>query len=91
MKYEVKYTNKFKKELKLAKKQNKNIDLLFAIIKKLGNGEKLDPKYKDHPLTNYGNVRDCHIEPDWVLLYEYVDDVLVLLLHRIGSHSNLKI
>lgn len=91
MKYTVKFTNRFKKELKLAAKQNKNIDLLFAIIKKLGNGEKLEPKYKDHPLTNNGNVRDCHIEPDWILLYEYVDDILVLLLHRIGSHSNLNL
>jgi mRNA interferase YafQ len=91
MKFDVVLTNKFKKDLKLAKKQNRNVKLLYDIIEKLSNGEKLDPKYKDHPLTNYGNVRDCHIEPDWVLLYEYVDDVLVLLLHRIGSHSNLKI
>ncbi len=78
MKYTVKYTNRFKKDLKLASKQNKNIDLLFAVIKKLGNGEKLETKFRDHPLTNNGNLRDCHIEPDWVLLYEYVDDVLVL-------------
>ena len=91
MKFDVVLTNKFKKDLKLAKKQNRNVKLLYDIIEKLSNGEKLDPKYKDHPLTNYENVRDCHIEPDWVLLYEYVDDVLVLLLHRIGSHSNLKI
>ena len=91
MKFDVVLTNKFKKDLKLAKKQNRNVKLLYDIIEKLSNGEKLDPKYKDHPLTNYGNVRDCHIEPVWVLLYEYVDDVLVLLLHRIGSHSNLKI
>lgn len=91
MKYTVKYTNKFKKDLKLATRQNKNIDLLFAVIKKLANGEKLEPKYKDHLLTNNGNLRDCHIEPDWVLLYEYVEDVLVLLLQRIGSHSDLKL
>ena len=56
MKYTVKYTNKFKKDLKLATRQNKNIDLLFAVIKKLANGEKLEPKYKDHLLTNNGNL-----------------------------------
>lgn len=92
MKYTIKFTNRFKKDLKSAKKQNKNLNLLFEIIEKLANGETLAPKHKDHPLINYkGNVRDCHIENDWVLLYEYYNDVLVLLLHRIGSHSELNL
>lgn len=91
MKYTIKFTSQFKKDLKLAKKQNRNIDELFAIIEKLANGEKLKEKYKDHALHNMGGVRDCHIQPDWVLLYEYIEDVLVLVLHRIGSHSHLSI
>ena len=80
-----------KRNVKAIIKRGKDIEKLISVLDTLSKGELLDPKYKDHPLSNYGNVRDCHIEPDWVLLYEYVDDILVLLLHRIGSHSNLKI
>lgn len=89
MKYTVKFTTSFKKDLKLAKKQGKNIDELFRVVEHLANGEQLEAKYRDHQLNNLGGVRDCHIQPDWVLLYEYIEDVLVLLLHRIGSHSHL--
>ena len=89
MKYTVKFTTRFKKDLKLAKKQGKDIDELFRVVEHLANGEKLEAKYRDHQLNNLGGVRDCHIQPDWVLLYEYIDDVLVLLLHRIGNHSHL--
>ncbi len=89
MKYTVKFTTQFKKDVKLAKKQVKNLDDLFRVIEQLANGQILEAKYRDHVLNNMGGVRDCHVRPDWVLLYEYVDDVLVLLLHRIGSHSQL--
>lgn len=79
-----------KKDLKLAKKQNKNTDKLFEVIEKLANGEPLESKYRDHDLTgNYKGCRECHIEPDWLLIYEIVDDVLVLMLYRLGSHSDL--
>ncbi|MDO4241335.1 MAG: type II toxin-antitoxin system YafQ family toxin [Microbacteriaceae bacterium] len=88
--YEVKTTSKFRKELKLAEKQNKDLDKLFAVVEILARGETLDPKYKDHPLSgNFKGTRECHIEPDWLLIYEYQDDVLVLILHRVGSHSQL--
>ena len=90
MKYEIKITNQFKKDLKLAKRQGKDADKLFAVIEKLANGEVLDAKYRDHDLSgNYQGCRECHIEPDWLLIYEIFDDVLVLLLNRIGSHSEL--
>lgn len=90
MKYEVKFTTQFKKDLKLAKKQNKDIEKLFKVIELLANGEKLDFKYKDHDLSgNYKGTRECHIEPDWLLVYEYQNDVLVLMLYRLGSHSEL--
>ena len=90
MKYEVKFTTQFKKDLKNAKKQKKNLDLLFDVIDKLANGKKLDPKYRDHDLSgDYVGTRECHIEPDWLLVYEIRDDVLVLMLYRLGTHSEL--
>jgi mRNA interferase YafQ len=90
MKYEVKVTTKFKKDLKLAKKQGRNTDKLLKIIEQLANGEPLEAKYRDHDLTGeYLGCRECHIEPDWLLIYEIFDDVLVLLLNRVGSHSEL--
>ncbi len=90
MKYEIKFTNQFKKDLKLAKKQGKNTDKLFTVIELLANGEPLPQKYQDHDLSgDYKGCRECHIEPDWLLIYEVIDDVLVLMLYRIGSHSEL--
>ena len=90
MKYQVKFTTQFKKDVKLAKKQGKNLDKLFCVIETLANGQPLDVKYRDHNLTgNYKNCRECHIEPDWLLIYELIDDVLVLMLNRNGSHSEL--
>lgn len=90
MKYEIKFTTQFKKDLKLAKKQHKNVDELFEVIEKLAEGKTLEAKYKDHALTgDKKGIRDCHIDPDWVLLYEKVDDVLILILYRVGSHAEL--
>ena len=90
MMYEVKFTSQFKKDLKLAKKQRKSLDKLFEVIDILSNGNPLDAKYHDHELTGkYKGTRECHIEPDWLLIYELRDDVLVLMLYRLGSHSEL--
>lgn len=90
MKYEVRFTGQFKKDLKLSQKQGKDVDKLFAVVEKLANGEPLDDKYRDHTLTgDYKGCRECHIEPDWLLVYEIFDDMLVLLLNRVGSHSEL--
>ena len=90
MKYEVRFTNQFKKDLKLSQKQGKDVDKLFAVVEKLANGEPLDDKYRDHTLTgDYKGCRECHIEPDWLLVYEIFDDMLVLLLNRVGCHSEL--
>lgn len=90
MRYEVKFTTRFKKDLKLAKKQNKDIKKLYGIIERLANGETLEEKYKDHFLTgNFKGCRECHIEPDWLLVYERYDDILVLMLYRTGSHTEL--
>ena len=90
MKYEIKFTSQFKKDLKQAKKQGKNTDKLFAVIEKLASGEALESKYKDHALAgNYKDCRECHVEPDWLLIYEIFENTLVLMLYRAGSHSEL--
>ncbi len=90
MKYEVKFTNQFKKDLKLAKKQNRNLDKLFEVVNILAEGGTLDAKYRYHELSgNYKGTRECHIEPDWLLIYEIQNEVLVLVLYRAGTHSEL--
>ena len=90
MKLQVKFSNKFKNDLKLAKKQNKNIDKLFIVVEKLANQEKLDDKYRDHSLIGeYKGLREWHIEPDWLLIYYIENNTLTLVLARLGSHSVL--
>lgn len=74
----------------MAKKQNKKLDKLYAVIEKLANGERLDASLLDHDLIgDYKGCRECHVEPDWLLVYEIIDNVLVLVLYRIGSHAEL--
>jgi len=90
MKYEVKFTNQFKKDLKLAKKQNRDLDKLFVVVNILASGGTLDAGYHDHDLSgSYKGTREYHIEPDWLLVYEIRDEVLVLMLYRLGTHSEL--
>lgn len=90
MKYDIQFTTQFKKDLKLAKKQNKDLDKLFSVIEVLARGETLLPQYRDHDLSgNYKGTRECHVEPDWLLIYEIQDNVLVLMLYRLGTHSEL--
>ena len=90
MKYDIQFTTQFKKDLKLAKKQNKDLDKLFSVIEVLARGETLPPQYRDHDLSgNYKGTRECHVEPDWLLIYEIQDNVLVLMLYRVGTHSEL--
>lgn len=90
MKYEIAFTNQFKKDLKLARKQGKDEEKLFEVIEKLANDIALDEKQKDHALVgNYVGCRECHITPDWLLVYKKQENILVLLLYRLGSHSEL--
>ena len=90
MKLQVKFSNRFKNDLKLAKKQNKSLEKLFIVIEKLANLEKLDDKYKDHSLLGeYKGLRECHLEPDWLLIYYIENNILTLVLARLGSHSDL--
>lgn len=88
--FDIVWTNQFKKDYKLAMKRHMDIELLDDIIRKLAKGEKLPPKNKDHALIgNFAGHRECHIEPDWLLIYRIENDLLVLTLSRTGTHSDL--
>lgn len=90
MKYTIKRSGKFKKNYKLAQKRGLNVKLLKDIILKLGNGIPLDEKHKDHPLKgDWDGFRECHIQPDWLLIYLIEDDVLTLTLVDTGTHADL--
>ena len=89
-KYTVKPTSQFKKDYKLAMKRGLDISLLEDIIAKLALGESLPEKNRDHELSgNWNGYRECHILPDWLLIYKLEDNVLILTLARTGTHSNL--
>jgi len=82
------YTTQFKKDYKRLKKQNKELSKLRTVVEKLASGKLLEPIYRDHPLSgNWKNHRDCHIEPDWILIYRITAEDLYL--ERTGSHSEL--
>lgn len=90
MKYNIRPTVKFQKDLKRIQRRGYNIVLLTEIIKKLAAGEALPAKNKDHNLSgDYIGCRECHITPDWLLIYEIADDELILYLTRTGTHSDL--
>lgn len=90
MRYEIITTNGFTKSLKAAKKRGKDLQKLTDVVDALAEGRQLSAKHKDHALTgNYANTRECHIEPDWLLIYERVEDQLVLILLNTGSPSDL--
>lgn len=90
MKYTLKPTSTFKKEVRLAKKRNLNLSLLEEVITLLANDETLPEKYKDHTLHgNLEGFRECHVLPDWLLIYQKDEDNLYLYLARTGTHSDL--
>jgi mRNA interferase YafQ len=92
MTYRVVLTTIFKKELKVLRKRNKNIEEMHKVIDDIAAGKVLDTKYKDHQLINdkkIANCRECHIEPDWLLIYKIDNKELILLLVETGSHSDL--
>ncbi|MCM1161583.1 MAG: type II toxin-antitoxin system YafQ family toxin [Roseburia sp.] len=82
-------SNQFKKDLKLARKRGCKIEHLRDVVNALANEQKLDEKYRDHRLAgNYNGFRECHIEPDWLLIYRINQDALELFLFRTGTHSD---
>lgn len=90
MKYIIKPTSKFAKDLRSCNKRGYNIRLLEDIVRKLADGEKLPEKNRDHALTgDFEGCRECHIQPDWLLVYKISGDTLYLYLVRTGTHSDL--
>ena len=86
----VRYTAQFKKDYKLAVKRGYNPKELEKVIDLLKTGEPLPRIYKDHSLSGeWRNYRDCHIRPDWILIYRIIEDSLILELMRTGTHSDL--
>ena len=87
---EVVLSNRFKKDLKLAAKRGYNLDLLENVVDTLARGEKLTDKFRDQELVgNYSGFRECHIQPDWLLVYRIENSELILFLSRTGTHSDL--
>ncbi len=86
--YTVRYSSRFKKDLKRIKRRGKDTSILQTVIKKLAYDEPLAARFRDHALIgNYSGVRECHLQPDWLLIYRLIDDQLLLV--RTGSHADL--
>ena len=84
------WTNQFKKDYKLAMKRHLPIEKLDDVIRLLATGEPLPEKNKDHTLTgDWAGHRECHVQPDWLLIYRVEGDLLILTLSRTGTHSDL--
>lgn len=83
-------SNRFRKDLKLAQKRGMNLNLLRDVVNALANEEKLAAKYHDHDLSGvFSGFRECHIQPDWLLVYRIEKNELELFLFRTGTHSDL--
>ncbi|MCD8110006.1 MAG: type II toxin-antitoxin system YafQ family toxin [Clostridiales bacterium] len=90
MKYEIKRTGKFKKDLKTIISRGYDMALLDEVVTALSDGEELDPKYKDHALSGkWIGYRECHILSDWLLVYRYANKELILYLTRTGTHEDI--
>ena len=86
--FDIDYTNQFKKDVKLCYKRNLDLQLLEDVIKLLAENGTLPSKYKPHPFPNRG-VMECHIQPDWLFIWEQHNDTLFLILLESGTHSDL--
>ena len=86
----LRYSKQFKKDFKLSQKHGLPMQKLKALLGKLANNEPLEEKHRDHPLIGtYASFRECHIEPDWLLIYKIDQDELILIAQRTGTHSDL--
>ena len=90
MMYKIRPTSRFQKDLKRLRKRGYDMDLLTVVLKQLAAWQALAPSYRDHPLVgDYSGCRECHITPDWLLIYEIDGGELFLYLTRTGTHSDL--
>lgn len=88
--YKIQYTNRMKKDARLMKKRGKDMNKRVSVLALLASGNPLPVQYKDHSLTgNLQDFRECHIEPDWLLLYQIYEDTLILSATATGSHADL--
>jgi mRNA interferase YafQ len=90
MVYEIVTTNRFKKGLKRAIKRGLDLSLLDEVVEKLRTGKRLEAKFNDHALSGkFNDFRECHVQPDWLLVYLKDDGVLTLTLAETGTHAEL--
>ncbi len=90
MTYLLRPTTQFKKDVRLCKKRGLDIGLLSEVLKLLASGTPLPEKYHDHTLSGQSaGCRECHIQPDWILIYEYAGSEVIIYLTRTGTHSDL--
>lgn len=91
MRYEIQRTTQFRRDVKAAIKRGYDLKKLHTVITLLANGEPLPEEYHNHPLSGkpYQGYWECHIEPDWLLVYKITKSVLILSLYRTGTHSDL--
>ena len=88
--YQIVYTSQMKKGVRLMKKRGKDLEKLEKVLFQLASGCQLPPQNRDHQLTGeMRDFRECHIEPDWLLIYRFYDDLLILSATATGSHSDL--
>ncbi len=90
--FQIRRTSAFKKDLKRLMKQGRDLSKLAAVVDAIADGKQLEERHRDHELVgNRRGFRDCHIEPDWVLIYKLDKNVLVLTLTRTGTHAELEL
>ena len=90
MKYGIVRTSRFKREYRRMQKRGANMELLHRVIELLAQGKPLPDKHRDHALEgSFSDARECHIRPDWLLIYRIEESVLVLTLMQTGTHSDL--
>ncbi len=88
--YQIEFTNEMKRNVKLMRRRGKDLRKLTEVLDILARGEQLPARNKDHQLTgNLRDFRECHIEPDWLLIYQVHDDILVLTATATGTHADL--
>lgn len=88
--YSIEYSNRYKKSYKLAVKRGLDVSLLNSVVKTLAEGKRLSEKHKDHELKGeFVGFRECHIQPDWLLIYRIINKTCVLYLLDTGTHVDL--
>ncbi len=88
--YRIEFTAEMKRNVKLMKKRGKNLSKLTTVLDLLASGNPLPQQYNDHNLSgNLKDFRECHIEPDWLLMYQIHEDVLILTATATGTHADL--